>query len=157
MSCYSKVAKSLDARPGATVVNFPVPHADRIDIVLPARPESAPRLRHALRAYLERLALEVWRVDDVLLAAGEAAGNAIEHAYRDRAGTVRLCAFVNGPSLFIEVRDVGSWRGHGDPERGRGLGIMRALADRVSIESTRGGTAVRLEMRLDGSEPANAF
>ena len=128
-----------------------------MDIVLPARPESAPRLRHALRAYLERLALDRRRIDEVLLAAGEAAGNAIEHAYRGYEGTVRMRAFVSGARLHIEVRDGGSWRGHGDPERGRGLEIMRALADRVSIESTRGGTAVRLEVRLNAQEPAAAF
>jgi anti-sigma regulatory factor (Ser/Thr protein kinase) len=132
-------------------------YADRIDIVLPARPESAPRLRHALRAFLEHQALELGRLDEVLLAAGEATGNAIEHAYRGREGTVRLRAFVNGARLFIEVRDGGCWRGHGDPERGRGLEIMRALADRVSIESTRGGTAVRLEVRLKAAESAAIF
>ncbi|MGP6158378.1 MAG: ATP-binding protein [Vulcanimicrobiaceae bacterium] len=127
--------------------------------MLPARPESAPRLRHALRAFLERQPLELWRVDEVLLAAGEAAGNSIEHAYRDRGreGTVRLRAYVNGARLCIEVRDGGCWRGHGDPERGRGLEIMRALSDRVSIESTHTGTAVRLEVRLKAHESAAAL
>ncbi len=49
---------------------------------------------------------------------------------------------------MVEVRDSGRWRLDGDPERGRGLGIMRALVDRVSIESTHGGTNVRLEIAL---------
>jgi anti-sigma regulatory factor (Ser/Thr protein kinase) len=125
-----------------------VSHPEKIEIALPARPESSPRLRHKLCAFLQRLALDTASVSDVLLAAGEAAGNAIEHAYRGDEGTICLRAYVTGRRLVVEVCDEGSWRGQGDPERGRGLGIMRALVDRVSIESSRGGTAVRLEVAL---------
>ena len=119
-----------------------------IDVVFPARPESSPRLRRALRAFLEPLRIDYRRIDDMILAAGEAAGNAIEHAYRGDPGTVRLVAYVAAQRLVVEVRDCGRWRLEGDPERGRGLGIMRALVDRVSIESTRSGTSVRLELGL---------
>ena len=118
-----------------------------IDIALPARPESSSQLRRALRTYLESV-LEAARVDDVVLAAGEAAGNAIEHAYRDSSGEIVLRAHVNSGQLVIEVIDRGKWRLDGDPERGRGLGIMRALVDHVSIESTHVGTNVRLEIAL---------
>ena len=119
-----------------------------IDVAFPASPESSPQLRRALRAFLEQSRIEYGRVDDVLLAAGEAISNAIEHAYRGADGTVRLVAFVAARRLVVEVRDSGRWRLEGDPERGRGLGIMRALVDRVSIESTRSGTNVRLELGL---------
>jgi anti-sigma regulatory factor (Ser/Thr protein kinase) len=88
------------------------------------------------------------RAEDVILAAGEAVGNAIEHAYRGDRGVVRLRAYVADRRVVIEVRDSGVWRLAGDPERGRGLGIMRALVDRVSIESTKTGTNVRLELGL---------
>ncbi len=118
-----------------------------IDIALPARPESSSQLRRALRTYLESI-LEATRVDDVVLAAGEAAGNAIEHAYRDCNGLITLRAAVVDGQLIIEVRDSGKWRLDGDPERGRGLGIMRALVDKVSIESTHVGTNVRLQVAL---------
>jgi anti-sigma regulatory factor (Ser/Thr protein kinase) len=121
---------------------------DDLDVALPARPESSPEFRRALRTFLERLRLDAESVDDVILAAGEAAGNAIEHAYRGDDGSVRMRAFVAEEHLVVEVRDCGKWRLEGDPERGRGLGIMRALVDRVSIESTRSGTAVRLELAL---------
>jgi anti-sigma regulatory factor (Ser/Thr protein kinase) len=120
-----------------------------IDVAFPALPESSSQLRRALRAYLESLRLERERVDDVILAAGEAAGNAIEHAYRGDRGSVRLRAYVaDCRVVIVEVRDSGMWRMAGDPERGRGLGIMRALVDRVSIESTKSGTNVRLEVAL---------
>jgi anti-sigma regulatory factor (Ser/Thr protein kinase) len=119
-----------------------------IDVAFPARPESSPELRRTLRTYLEEMRIDAGRVEDVILAAGEAAGNAIEHAYRGSGGSVHLRAYVAERNLIVEVRDSGRWRLEGDPERGRGLGIMRALVDRVSIESTRSGTAVRLEVAL---------
>ena len=119
-----------------------------IDVAFPARPESSSDLRRALRAFLGRVRLDADRVDDVILAAGEAAGNAIEHAYRGCDGAVHLRAYVAEEMLVVEVRDSGRWRQGGDPDRGRGLGIMRALVDRVSIENTRAGTNVRLELAL---------
>ena len=119
-----------------------------IDVAFPADPQSSPELRRALRAFLEVVRLDNGRIDDMLLAAGEATSNAIEHAYRGANGTVRLVAYVAAHRLVVEVRDNGRWRLEGDPERGRGLGIMRALVDHVSIESTRSGTNVRLELAL---------
>jgi anti-sigma regulatory factor (Ser/Thr protein kinase) len=92
--------------------------------------------------------LDATRVEDIVLAAGEAAGNAIEHAYCGVGGSISLRAYVRDARLFVEVSDSGRWKLDGDPERGRGLGIMRALVDRVSIESTHGGTNVRLEVAL---------
>ncbi|MDQ2907863.1 MAG: ATP-binding protein [Candidatus Eremiobacteraeota bacterium] len=119
-----------------------------IDVAFPACPKSAPQLRRTLRVFLEARHLDAARIHDVLLAVGEAAGNAIEHAYRGSGGTVRLQASLDDLRLVIEVRDSGRWRLDGDPARGRGLGIMRALVDRVSIENTRAGTSVRLEVGL---------
>ena len=119
-----------------------------IDVAFPARPESSPQLRRALRSFLEQLGLENARTEDAVLAAGEAVGNAIEHAYGGSKGTIRLRAQVRGRRLLIEVHDRGRWRLEGDPERGRGLGIMRALVDRGSIESTHSGTSVSLELAI---------
>jgi anti-sigma regulatory factor (Ser/Thr protein kinase) len=126
----------------------PAPQPRRIDLAFPAQPESSPHIRRALRVFLADLRLESERIEDAILAVGEAAGNAIEHAYRGRSGSIRVRASVSGRRLIVEVRDRGRWRLEGDPERGRGLGIMRALVDDVSIESSRGGTNVRLELAL---------
>lgn len=122
-------------------------HAE-IDLAFPAEPQSAPQFRSALRAFLEGALVEREKINDVVLAAGEAAGNAIEHAYRGESGTFRLKAILLGDRLVVEVWDKGRWRLDGDPERGRGLGIMRALVDDVAIESTRSGTSVRLVLAL---------
>ena len=125
-----------------------MPQVADLEIAFPARPENSQNFRRALRAFLEALPLGNDRVDDVILAAGEAAGNAIEHAYADGEGSVRLRAQVVARKLIVEIDDNGRWRLDGDPERGRGLAIMRALVDRVSIESSRAGTNVRLEVGL---------
>ena len=92
--------------------------------------------------------MDATRIEDIVLAVGEAAGNAIEHAYCGADGSIELRAYVRDARLFVEVSDRGRWKLDGDPERGRGLGIMRALVDRVSIESTHDGTNVRLEVAL---------
>jgi anti-sigma regulatory factor (Ser/Thr protein kinase) len=105
-------------------------------------------MRRALREFLIALELERAVVEDVLLAAGEASANAIEHAYRDGSGEFRLRAFATKTHIIVEVSDRGSWRMEGETHRGRGLGIMHALVDRVAIETTREGTKVRLELEL---------
>jgi len=124
-----------------------MPEPSDIDVEFPAVPASSPQLRSILRTYLATVPIDE-RCDDVILAAGEALGNAIEHAYRGGQGIVRLTATVVRDRLVVEVRDKGRWRLEGDAERGRGLGIMRALVDRVAIESSREGTCVRLELAL---------
>jgi anti-sigma regulatory factor (Ser/Thr protein kinase) len=129
------------------------PHA-QIELAFPAEPESAPQFRSALRAFLEDALVEREKINDVVLAAGEAAGNAIEHAYRGRTGIFRLKAVLAPDRLVVEVWDMGRWRLDGDPERGRGLGIMRALVDDVAIESTRAGTSVKLVLALAAEPPS---
>ena len=119
-----------------------------IDIAFPARPQSSPSMRRALREFLAPLRLDPERLEDVVLAAGEAIANAIEHAYRGGRGTVRLRAFATPTHLIVEVSDRGSWRLGGEAERGHGLGLMRALVDRVAVESTHEGTKIRLELAL---------
>jgi anti-sigma regulatory factor (Ser/Thr protein kinase) len=119
-----------------------------LDLSVPACAESSPVLRNELRRFLEKLALGRDRIADVVLAVGEATSNAIEHAYRGREGTVWLRAIAAPERVVIEVLDQGRWRLDASPERGRGLGIMRALVDDVAIESTREGTLVRFEVLL---------
>lgn len=119
-----------------------------MDVAYPARPESSPTMRRALRKFLAAVRLERARHEDVVLAAGEAIANAIEHAYRGGDGVIRLRVFTTTTRVVVEVSDRGRWRLEGDAERGRGLCIMQALVDHVVIESTRDGTKVRLELSL---------
>jgi anti-anti-sigma factor len=84
-------------------------------------------------------------VDDVLLAVGEAAANAVEHAYPDgSAGVVEVALERGVGGVAGTVRDTGAWRPPPDDPgfRGRGLQILRALADDVDVRTDAGGTTV---------------
>ncbi len=122
--------------------------ANGIDLSAPARAETSPLFRRALREFLARTPLSRERTGDIVLAVGEATANAIEHAYRNAHGTIRLRAMATEARVIVEVQDTGKWRIGNSPDRGRGLGIIRALVDCASIESTSAGTSVRLEIVL---------
>ena len=95
-------------------------------------------------------------VETVVLAVNEAVSNAVEHAYRDQPpGDVGLRARVldGGPAagragsgLVIEVNDRGRWQpAPSHPgSRGRGMALMRAIADRVDHAPTASGTTVTM-------------
>ena len=127
---------------------------------------SVARLRHELSKWLcAHLTLDRERLNDVLLVANEALTNSAEYAYRDRAqGTMTLDAHYDGAdgSLLLNVSDRGRWR-HVDPAaqpntRGRGLPLMRALSDRMSIAWTADGTSVQMRFKNCGAGvPAEAF
>jgi serine/threonine-protein kinase RsbW len=117
---------------------------------------SAAQARADFANWLDRqFALDPERFNDVLLAVNEAIANAAEFAYVDapRPGTLDVSATYEGDSdtLAVSVADQGRWR-HKVPQpagalqqfRGRGIPLMRALADEVTIDSTPRGTHVRL-------------
>ncbi len=87
---------------------------------------------------------------DVVLAVNEALANVAEFAYlQDRgAGPVDVEGVLDGATLAVTVADRGRWRTP-DPERrkrcrGRGIPLMRTLADDVVITTSAAGTTVRL-------------
>jgi hypothetical protein len=67
--------------------------------------------RAALRSWLTQAGVEPDQIQDVLIAAGEAVANAIEHGYRDRPeGNVSLCATAVVDGLQVTVIDSGPGR-----------------------------------------------
>lgn len=104
------------------------------------------RLRHALGAFLDVFALDREFVEDVLLASGEVLANAVEHGARSAANTSIVLVAHAGPNgmLAIEVSDSGRFVQRDRIEgRGFGLGIVRQIAQSVTIE-TNDGTHVRM-------------
>jgi anti-sigma regulatory factor (Ser/Thr protein kinase)/putative methionine-R-sulfoxide reductase with GAF domain len=108
---------------------------------------------HASRLVVIRRLLERWlhgnlllpeRRYDVVAATGEAAANAIEHAYGPAGGDIRVDATRSGDTVAVRVRDEGRWRPPRGPSRGRGLALMQALADEVRIRHEPQGTSVEL-------------
>ena len=117
---------------------------------------SARQTRIEFRSWLEtyfRLGAE--RLQDLVLAVSEAIANAAEFAYANGPphGTIDVSAAYNVESdtLAVRVNDRGRWYHHASDQapadrqfRGRGIPLMRALADETEIDSTPRGTHVTL-------------
>lgn len=124
---------------------------------LPFDVDGLVALRSAVAAHASHLGLSERRTAELVLIAHELASNAIRHG----GGTGRLCLGRQGGSLRCEVVDTGG--GLPEPERtgqqraslmapgGRGLWIVRQLADRVEITTGAGGTTVVVFITLDGA------
>jgi len=114
-----------------------------------ALPLAVPIMRHALARFLEQRGVSDLDAYSILLAVGEAAANAVEHAYPGEPGLVRVRAECAHDTLVIDVLDSGRWKPveHRD-ERGRGIKIMRALMDRIEIRTMQAETNVRLTAHL---------
>ena len=122
------------------------PIGARMDLELSTRPEELARLRAALRRWLE----EHERADaDLVLAATEAATNAVEHTRGEAAGTFGVAAWLQGDEVVVEVTSAGGWRRRDGARRhrGRGLTMMRALVDELDVHEHDGATTVRLLRR----------
>jgi PAS domain S-box-containing protein len=127
---------------------------DRLELEAPAIPASAGMLRRALRRLAATAGLDDENAFPLLVAAGEAISNVIEHAYGyDADGTVRVRGHVDRGALIVEVSDSGTWRPPREEGRGRGLNLIRSIVDSAEVEVGATGTRVRLAMRL-GRRPA---
>lgn len=115
----------------------------------PAQSRFVASLRHALASFLSAHDFDDRQLDDVTTAAGEALANIVEHAYRTAAAEadryIGLRANVNSKgTLALEVYDGGSFvRRRRARDRGFGLRIIRAIAGRLTID-TSNGTRVRM-------------
>jgi serine/threonine-protein kinase RsbW len=138
-----------------TVHCIPVP--SMFSHSFPARPDALAELRTRLRAWLHEHEIGEDVERGGVLAASEAAANAVEHAYgSDGTGIVTVMAVLDHDGVLeITVRDEGTWRdGDSDPDRGRGLSIMETIADRLTVE--RGDDATVLRMVRTARESASA-
>jgi GAF domain-containing protein/anti-sigma regulatory factor (Ser/Thr protein kinase) len=126
---------------------------DELRLSLPAEPESLGTIRRALRDWMGRVGVDGAASQDVLLAVGEAATNAVEHAYGPGEAEFELIAQLDGRDVAVSVRDSGRWREPRGAHRGRGLSMMQELMDQVEVESGAAGTVIRMR-RAAGEEPA---
>jgi anti-sigma regulatory factor (Ser/Thr protein kinase) len=131
-----------------------MPLADTLVARFPAEVESIPGLRRLLGRWLDEAGASRRDVDDLTLAAAEAAANAIEHAYGLAAGIVELRAGSDDENVVtVEISDFGNWRAPRGTHRGRGLLLMEGLTDDVEVVRTGEGTTVELTRRI-GAEAA---
>jgi anti-sigma regulatory factor (Ser/Thr protein kinase) len=135
------------------------------EIVLPNEPSRISEVRRFVAAFLADLRAPVEMSSEILLAVGEAAGNAYRHGRRHPGGRseIRVRCEYDRPEFIVEVADDGpgfdpsevEGRGEPDPfaQGGRGLFLMRELMDAVSIDPSPEGTKVVLRRELTG--PSN--
>ncbi|HST33211.1 MAG TPA: SpoIIE family protein phosphatase [Solirubrobacteraceae bacterium] len=107
-------------------------------------------LRRTLGRWLAGQGVQEEDLFGMTLAASEAAGNAIEHAYGPHEATFTVICERDDTEVRVIVRDEGHWRESRPYGRGRGLGIMRALVDSAELERGERGTTVTLRKRLPG-------
>jgi anti-anti-sigma factor len=127
---------------------------------LPAQPRQLRVMRRSVEEWAAAVGLPDEVLDDLQYALGEAAANAVEHAYGrlgddrcDRCGEFSFAlAHLPGPDggITVEVRDSGRWRpppgdaGH----RGRGVAVLHAIGKDVRIDGTPDGTTVTFRVPL---------
>jgi anti-sigma regulatory factor (Ser/Thr protein kinase) len=119
---------------------------------VPAEPASLAVVRAQLRRWFQTAGIGTDTAADLLLAVGEAASNAAEHAHDGAEHRVELIvtAAATGEGIRLAVCDDGCWKP--PPEspgnRGHGLRVIAALVDTVHLSTSRDGTTVEMTKEL---------
>ncbi|HEX2274004.1 MAG TPA: SpoIIE family protein phosphatase [Acidimicrobiales bacterium] len=119
-------------------------------------PATIPLARHLFADWLQYLAIEDAERSDLLLVASELCSNAVRHA-SGAPGALALRAWAEGDAVVLEVEDDGAGfelvdrydDDFPDPsaEQGRGLYVVRALTDDMSVRRHADHTVVRAVRR----------
>ncbi|MFC7534877.1 SpoIIE family protein phosphatase [Actinoplanes sp. GCM10030250] len=129
-------------------------HPAPLELEFPAEATRLAPVRKALRTWLERCGVDRITAQNVLVAAGEACANAIEHGHRDApGGRIRLRAAATVEDLRLVIVDSGRWKTPlpaAETHRGRGLMLMRALMQDITVTTGIAGTTVEMQARISG-------
>ncbi len=119
-------------------------------------PATIPLARHLLSDWMEHVPVEEAEQGDLLLVASELCSNAVRHA-SGAPSALALRAWAEGDAIVVEVEDDGDGFELNSPydvevpdldaERGRGLYVVRALTDDLSVERSGNRTIVRVVRR----------
>jgi anti-sigma regulatory factor (Ser/Thr protein kinase) len=124
----------------------------RLRITMPAERSVLGSFRRALGLWLKQCAVGDEESREIILASNEALANAIEHAYGPADGSVQMNAEFSEHEVSITVRDFGSWREPRGENRGRGLTLIEAVMDSVTVtKRPQEGTEVRMVRKVKGS------
>ena len=128
-----------------------------MELNLPKDVATVPLARHVIKHVLLELGVTRRCVGDIEIAVTEACANVVEHTEGDDEYSLRV--EVSPERCEIRVIDTGRGFDHvamadGSPdrdgERGRGIGLIKALVDSVEFESVpERGTVVHLVKALD--------
>jgi serine phosphatase RsbU (regulator of sigma subunit)/anti-sigma regulatory factor (Ser/Thr protein kinase) len=133
-------------------IRVPAEASTTLALRLAAEPDSLATMRRAINDWLRGLGVDEADGYDVLVAVGEAAANAIEHAYGPSEAEFRIEARHEEHDVVVTVSDEGDWRPARGSHRGRGLAMMKKLMDDVQVNSDADGTAVTMRKRMRSPE-----
>lgn len=130
---------------------------NRSDVPSNAQPvffngQSLAELRAFIVGMARNLGLTPTKAADLVIAASEAAANAVEHGGGSgvarvwRSGSEVICEIVN-PEGRLDNPGAGFATPSWAAERGRGIWIMRQLCEWVDLRAEGAGTNVRLHFR----------
>jgi anti-sigma regulatory factor (Ser/Thr protein kinase) len=119
-------------------------------LVLPAVPDSIPKVRAVAVACARRNGLRGEELEGVRLAVSEAVTNVVRHAYRGLNGDIWTTMSPSRDEFVVVVEDDGC--GPDTPPVAPGLGwgcpLMERVCDGFALERrSQGGTRVRLRFR----------
>ncbi|MFJ1765723.1 SpoIIE family protein phosphatase [Amycolatopsis sp. NPDC088138] len=127
-------------------------HPGPLEVSFPAEAGELGHVRRTLRTWLGQCQLDAQQAQNILVAAGEACANAVEHGHRDTPGDlVRLRAEAFADRLRLTVADTGRWKNADvvpDSHRGHGITFMRAMMQEVTINTGAAGTTVDMQTRI---------
>jgi serine phosphatase RsbU (regulator of sigma subunit)/anti-sigma regulatory factor (Ser/Thr protein kinase) len=127
------------------------PLSERLSLRVPADADELSRLRRTLRHWLDDMGASDEEISEILLACGEAAANAVEHAYGPRDAEFSVSAELLDGIVVLTVRDEGQWRSARGADRGRGTPLMEALMDSVEVDRSPAGTSVVMQRCLSSA------
>jgi anti-anti-sigma factor len=123
-------------------------HGKPLQLRVSAHPDRLADIRRLLRRWLEDAGATEEEVHSVILAAGEACANSVEHAYGPGEAELEVEARLAAGVVTVRVRDFGQWRTPRGEHRGRGLAIMRTVMDEVAVTHGEDGTIAEMTLRL---------
>ncbi len=121
---------------------------DQFRLELPPEPRQLASMRTLMRRWLSHAGAPEEDEAEILMAVGEAAANAIEHAGLSPRQVFTLTGLVADSGVEITITDPGSWREGSGEGRGRGMPLMKQLMDSVELTHTDEGTTVTMKRRL---------
>lgn len=122
----------------------------KFSLALPREALSVPVIRRVLGDALRGLGVSEDCIGDILVAASEACTNVVRHS-----GTAEyeVAGAIDEECCTLRITDHGTGFRSGEPlgdlaESGRGMGIMRALVDDLTLTTTQHGVCVAMRKRL---------
>jgi serine/threonine-protein kinase RsbW len=134
--------------------------SETVRLTIPAKAEYLVLARLVLTGIAMEVSMSEVALADLKLAVTEVCGNAVQHAYTDDPGVVRVVFEVEPDAIEVSVVDEGAGAGFpdidgsglsdGPVESGMGLAIVKAVMDDVSIDEdpSARGTIVRMRKSL---------